>query len=90
MPNMYGANPEELSSLGTTFRNQVSPITQMITTVSNTLTSTTWTGPARDQFESDWNVTFKGALQKLTEAFEAAGSDCVTRSENLRVVMGAR
>lgn len=89
MPVTYGANPEELTNLGTTLRNQVTPINQMITTVSNMLTSTTWTGPARDRFESDWNVTFKGALHKLVEAFEAAGNDCVARSENLRVVMGA-
>jgi len=86
----YGANPEQLTALGTTLKNQVTPINQLIQTVSNVLANTTWTGPARDQFEADWNGTFKNALTRLNTAFEAAGADCVSRSENLRVVMGAR
>jgi uncharacterized protein YukE len=88
--SMYGANPEQLSALGNTLKQQVDPINSLMTTVSGVLSNTTWTGPARDQFESDWNTTFKSALLKLNSAFEAAGADCISRSENLRVVMGAR
>ena len=57
---------------------------------SAALAGTTWTGPARDQFESDWNTSFRTALGKLNQAFDAAGSDCIARSTDLQRVMGAR
>ena len=49
-----------------------------------------WEGPARQRFESDWNTTFKSALNRLNEAFEVAGTDCINRSADLQRVMGAR
>ena len=45
---------------------------------------------ARQQFEGDWNTTFKSALNRLNEAFEVAGTDCINRSSDLQRVMGAR
>ncbi|HEY4331350.1 MAG TPA: hypothetical protein VGM78_02220 [Ilumatobacteraceae bacterium] len=63
---MYGANPEQLSQLGTT-----------------------WEGPARQRFEEDWNTTFKTSLARLKDAFDAAGSDCLSRSQELQRVMGS-
>ena len=62
----------------------------MISAVSSALAGTVWEGPAREQFESDWNTTFQNALNRLNEAFEAAGSDCINRSTDLQRVMGAR
>jgi uncharacterized protein YukE len=87
---MYGANPEQLTALGNTLKQQVDPINSLMSTVTSVLSGTTWTGPARDQFEADWNGTFKSALAKLNTAFEAAGADCIARSNDLRLVMGAR
>lgn len=86
----YGAVPEELSQLGTKLSAQVNPINDIVSTVNGALGGTTWTGPARDQFENDWNVTFRGALAKLSTAFDTAGKDCVNRSADLQRVMGAR
>ena len=54
------------------------------------LDGTAWTGPARDQFVEDWNGSFKQALGKLNEAFGLAGRDCITMSDELRRVLGAR
>jgi hypothetical protein len=62
----------------------------VLSTVASTLGGTTWVGPAREQFESDWNTTFRNALSRLNEAFERAGSDCINRSNDLQRVMGAR
>ena len=86
----YGANPEQLASLGRSLKQQITAIDQVMSTVTSALAGTTWTGPAREQFESDWNTSFRTALGKLNQAFEAAGNGCITRSTDLQQVMGAR
>jgi len=85
---MYGANPEELRSLGSSLTDQIGSIDAVMSTVDGVLNGTTWTGPARDRFVEEWNGSFKTALGKLNEAFGAAGKDCMARSEELRRVMG--
>ncbi len=90
MSNLYGANPEQLEQLGTTLKRQIESINSVMSTVTGALGGTTWMGPARDQFESDWNGSFKGALNRLNQAFESAGRDCTLRGQELRRVMGAR
>ena len=87
---MYGANPEQLASLGSTLKQQIAPIDSLVATVTSVLHGTTWVGPARQQFEDDWNLSFRTALDRLKSAFEAAGADCIRRSNDLAVVMGAR
>jgi uncharacterized protein YukE len=87
---MYGANPEQLNGLGRSMKQQKVAIDAVIGAVSSSLAGTVWEGPARQQFESDWNTTFKGALNRLTEAFEVAGTDCISRSADLQRVMGVR
>jgi uncharacterized protein YukE len=83
-----GADPEQLRNLGTTMKNQIEPINSLMATVSSALANTTWTGPAHDRFESDWNSTFKTALTRLGDAFQAAGTDCVNRSADLQQLLG--
>lgn len=90
MSGMYGADPEQLAALGRTLRRQIEGIEAITSAVSSALGGTLWTGPARDRFEQDWNQSFRGALGKLTQAFDAAGGDCLARSEELRRVMGVR
>lgn len=85
---MYGANPEELAHLGSTLTRQIDAIGQVMSTVDGVMNATTWQGPARDRFVDEWNGSFKQALNRLNEAFDAAGRDCVARSEELRRVMG--
>ena len=90
MSNVYGANPQQLSDLGRSLKNQISSVDGVISTVTSALSGTTWTGPARDAFEEDWNTTFRGALSRLKEAFESAGQSCINRSTELERVMGRR
>ena len=85
----YGANPEQLTNLGNTLTRQMDSIAQVMSTVDGVINGTTWSGPARDRFVEDWNGSFKQALNKLNEAFDAAGRSCVTRSDELRRIMGA-
>ena len=88
--SMYGANPEQLNGLGRSMKQQRVAIDGVISAVNSSLAGTAWEGPARQQFESDWNTTFKSALNRLNEAFETAGTDCINRSSDLQRVMGAR
>ncbi len=85
---MYGANPEQLASLGRTLKQQIDPIQSLTSTVSSVLAGTSWTGPARDRFEQDWNATFRTALTRLAQAFESAGADCIARAGELQRIMG--
>lgn len=85
-----GADIEQLAGLGTTLKQQKAAVDGVISVVSSALANTTWTGPARNQFESDWNTTFKNALNGLNEAFEVAGTSCINRSSDLQQLMGAR
>jgi hypothetical protein len=87
---MFGANPDQLAALGRNLQLQMESINGVLSTVSSTLAGTDWVGPARDQFEGDWNSTFRTALTRLNEAFDAAGRDCISRSRDLARVMGAR
>mgnify|MGYP001827545731 FL=1 len=87
--SMYGANPEQLTHLGSTLNRQIDTIAQLMSTVDGALNGTTWQGPARDRFVEDWNGGFKQALNRLNDAFGLAGRDCIARSEELRRIMGA-
>ena len=87
--SMYGANPEQLTHLGSTLNRQIEAITSVMGSVDGVLGGTTWQGPARERFVEEWNGSFKQALNKLNEAFGMAGRDCIARSDELRRVMGA-
>jgi hypothetical protein len=89
MGGMYGADPDQLQTLGTTLRRQIDVISGVSSQVSSLLGSTTWQGPAHDRFAGEWDGAFKDALNRLNQAFEAAGRDCMARAEELRRVMGA-
>jgi uncharacterized protein YukE len=86
--SMYGANPEQLTHLGSTLNRQIDAITSVMGSVDGVLGGTTWQGPARERFVEEWNSSFKQALHKLNEAFGMAGKDCIARSDELRRVMG--
>ena len=86
--NMYGANPEQLAALGRSLKAQMTAIDGVISTVASALGGTTWEGPARTQFESDWNTVFRATLNRLDEAFDKAGTDCINRSNSLQQLMG--
>ena len=52
--SMYGANPDQLASLGTTLTRQIDTISQLMGLVDSALNGTTWQGPARERFAAEW------------------------------------
>lgn len=86
--SLYGANPDQLEHLDTTLQRQREAVDGIVAAVGGVLGGTTWMGPARDRFEAEWQGSFRQAMSRLTEAFDAAGRDCVARGQELRRVMG--
>jgi uncharacterized protein YukE len=86
---MYGADPDQLQHLGATLKRQIDAVGGVVSQVSSVLGSTLWQGPAHDRFADEWHGAFKDALNRLNQAFDAAGQDCTNRAEELRRVMGA-
>ena len=84
----YSANPDELEGLGTTLESQIEIVNTIISSVDSPLNSIVWTGPAKDAFQSEWDSSFKGALNKLMEALGAAGKDCKDRAIGVRASLG--
>ena len=89
MAGMYGADPDQLQTLGSTLKRQMDAINGVVSSVSSVLGNTTWQGPAHDRFAGEWQGAFRDALNRLNQAFQAAGQDCVARADELRRVMGA-
>jgi uncharacterized protein YukE len=86
--SMYGAVPSELREFGMRFVAQQENVTAIQQAVMAALGSTTWVGPARDQFGDDWNNKFNPALEGLRAAFEQHGLAACERANALEQVMG--
>lgn len=87
MSNIIGANVEQLQSLGDQLKMKPADIDALMNAVTSALGNTAWQGPARDQFEGEWNSSFRPALTRLKEAFDAAGNECKTRATALHGAM---
>lgn len=70
MTSMLGANPEQMRHLSTSFRHEAGQVLDVMRRVQGTLDSTTWTGPAADRFRSEWDTSFRVALQRLHDALQ--------------------
>lgn len=84
----HGADPAQLSALGTQLKAQLETIDGILA-LGTTVTTTPWTGPAREAFVAQWETSFKASLDNLKLAFETAGNECTIRSANLEAAMGS-
>jgi uncharacterized protein YukE len=84
---IIGADVEQLHQLGATLKSKPADIDALISTVTSALANTAWQGPARDRFEGDWHSSFRPALGKLMDAFDAAGNECQSRATALHQAM---
>jgi len=83
----HGADPAELRVLGTRMLSQCAAIDEILT-VGSLVQSTSWVGPAREAFMSQWETSFRTVLTNLSASFEVAGKECHIRAGNLEVAMG--
>jgi WXG100 family type VII secretion target len=63
-----GGDIEQLSALERTFTQQGQAVETLRSTISSTLDTTSWRGPAAERFRSEWNGEFAQALTRLADA----------------------
>lgn len=65
---LYGGDLGALDNLNTTFVREAGEVERLIASISGTLASTPWTGPASDRFRSDWEGQYVPMLRSLTQS----------------------
>jgi uncharacterized protein YukE len=63
-----GGDIEQLTGLEQTFTRESEAVQNLRSTISSTLDSTNWRGPAAQRFREQWNGEFSSALARLAEA----------------------
>lgn len=82
-----GGDVDQLRQLGDQLNLKQGDIDAIISAVTSALGSTVWEGPARDRFQSEWEGSFRQALNSMKEAFAAAGNECKSRAAALHAAM---
>lgn len=71
---IWGADVEQLRTLGTKLTHGASEIEQQKNNLNKILNATVWKGPDADAFRSDWSGTHMTQLTKVAEALKEAGT----------------
>ena len=90
MMSMYGANPEQLNGLGRSMKQQKVGDRRGDQRGQLRAGRHGVGGPGAPAVRERLEHDVQGALNRLNEAFEVAGTDCINRSADLQRVMGAR
>ncbi len=78
---IWGADVEQLRTLGTKLQSGASEIEQQRTNLTRVLESTTWEGPDAQNFRSEWSGNHTSALNQVIQALKEAGQKA-TRNAN--------
>lgn len=69
---VWGLDVEQVRQLSGKLNQEANTIQGVLTTLTNQLGNTQWTGPDSDQFRNDWSGTHTAALQKVIQALQDA------------------
>jgi hypothetical protein len=78
---IWGADIEQLKTLGTKLQAGSSEIEKQKNTLTRVLEGTDWKGPDADKFRSEWSGQHVTALAKVANALQEAGQQA-TRNAN--------
>ena len=70
---VWGADVEQLKTLGNKLQNGANEIEQQRNTLNNLLNSTEWTGPDAEAFKQQWSSDHTVQLNRVAEALKDAG-----------------
>ncbi|MEX2228642.1 MAG: WXG100 family type VII secretion target [Dehalococcoidia bacterium] len=68
MTNIRGADLEQMTSLNRRFADEAASVEALQARINQAISSTSWTGPAAEQFRERWAAEFVPALGRLREA----------------------
>ena len=77
---LWGLDVEQVRQLGSQLNNQADQIQQIVSTLTNTLNNTQWTGPDAQQFHSEWNGLHVTALRNVIQALHDAGGKAIANA----------
>jgi uncharacterized protein YukE len=66
--NIRGADLEQMTALHRRFADEAAAVEALQTRINQAISSTSWTGPAAEQFRERWAAEFVPALGRLREA----------------------
>lgn len=81
--SQIGGELNQLRQLKSTFDRQAASIQELMSTIRNQLSNTSWTGPAADRFRSAWQSEYEPSLRKLDESLREAGTEVGRRTDAL-------
>lgn len=71
---MYGLDVAEVRQLSSLLQQSSSDIQSMVSKLTGELSKTTWVGPDRTRFESDWQSHHVAALNQVAQALQDAST----------------
>lgn len=82
---VWGLDVDQVRALSGKLNTEANTIQTVLTTLTNQLSNTQWTGPDSDQFRDAWSGThttaLKGVITALQEASQKASTNA-TEQEN--------
>ncbi|WP_104082183.1 MULTISPECIES: WXG100 family type VII secretion target [unclassified Cryobacterium] len=69
---VWGLDVEQVRTLSSQLSQKASDIEGVLSTLTNTLGNTEWTGPDASGFRSDWNGQHSAALRQVINALNEA------------------
>lgn len=71
-------NPEQLTTLRSTFVTEAGSVTELTSRIAGQLDSTVWEGNVADTFRQDWASVYAPMLHRLGDSLEQAAADVQT------------
>lgn len=69
---VWGLDVEQVRQLSSKLNQEATAIQQVLSTLTNQLGNTQWTGPDAEQFRNDWSGTHTAALNRVVNALQDA------------------
>jgi WXG100 family type VII secretion target len=87
--SLIRVSPDQLRVLESRCRSEAGSIEQVKVHVAQAIASTDWESPAAHRFRSSWDVEFRPALDRLSQALNELGGAAATMAVNYEATEAA-
>jgi uncharacterized protein YukE len=70
---VWGLDVDQVRQLSTQLKQQADQVQQILSSLTNTLNSTQWTGPDSERFRNEWSTTHTNSLRQVISSMQDAG-----------------